>query len=57
MIYADFFNALRVLTTLRICPVSEWDMPSAYIYQIKAYLFTDWNVMQTNGKYILQLRV
>lgn len=57
MIYADFFNALRVLTTLRICPVSEWDMPSAYIYQIKAYLFTDWNVMQTNGKYILQLRI
>lgn len=30
--------------------ISEWDMTSAYIYQIKAYLFTDWNVTESSGK-------
>lgn len=28
--------------------ISEWDMTSAYIYQIKA--FTDWNVTESSGK-------
>lgn len=45
--FESFAYSFKNLTS-----ISEWDMTSAYVYQIKAYLFTDWNVTQTNGKYI-----